>query len=187
VRSNVRCMFHPTRNLVATALVAISLLGATDARAANCPHAHAAAANAGRPAVTDATLCLINGVRRAHGLAALRLDARLSRAARGHSRDMVRRRYFAHNTPEGLSPAQRVRRTGYLSGVRRWLVGETLAWWSGRATPATIVRGWMHSPPHREELLQPSFREVGIGVVLGVPRPPGRGGATYTADFGATW
>jgi uncharacterized protein YkwD len=180
-------MFQPRRNLAAAALVAISLLGATDAHAANCAHAHAAAADAGRPAVTHATVCLINGVRRAHGLATLTLDAQLSSAARGHSRDMVRRRYFAHNTPEGLSPAQRVRRTGYLSGVRRWLVGETLAWWSGSATPATIVRAWMHSPPHREELLQPSFREVGIGVVLGVPRPPGRGGATYTADFGATW
>ena len=45
----------------------------------------------------------------------------------------------------------------------------------------------MHSPPHRHVLLDSSLRDVGIGIVLGVPRPPGRGGATYTADFGATW
>jgi uncharacterized protein YkwD len=178
-------MFRPTRSLAAIALLTIALLGATDARAADCPHAHAAAADASRTGVTHATLCLINGVRRAHGLATLRLNAQLSRAARGHSRDMVRRRYFAHNTPEGLSPAHRVRGTGYLAGNRRWLVGETLAWWRGSATPATIVRGWMHSPPHRHVLLEPSFRDIGIGVVLGTPRPPGRGGATYSADFGA--
>jgi uncharacterized protein YkwD len=134
-----------------------------------------------------ATLCLINSVRRAHGLSTLRLNRRLSSAARGHSRDMVRRRYFAHDTPEGLSPAHRVRATGYLAGHRRWLVGETLAWWRGSATPATIVTAWMHSPPHREVLLGASYRDVGLGVVLGLPGPRGHDGATYTADFGAKW
>ena len=181
-------MFRPTRHLAAVvALFTISLLGATDAHAAHCAHAHAAAAHAARADVTHATVCMINVVRRAHRLAPLRLNADLSSAARGHSRDMVRRRYFAHNSPEGLSPAHRVRATGYLSGHRRWLVGETLAWWRGPATPASVVRGWIHSPPHRHVLLDSSLRDVGIGIVLGVPRPPGRGGATYTADFGATW
>ena len=173
------------------ALVTIALFGATvggaEARGADCAHAHAAAADVSRADVTHATVCLINSVRQAHGRAPLRLNAELSSAARGHSRDMVRRRYFAHNTPEGLSPAHRVARTGYLSGGRRWRVGETLAWWRGPATPAAIVRGWMHSPPHRHVLLEQSFRDVGIGMVLGVPEPPGRGGATYTADFGARW
>jgi uncharacterized protein YkwD len=97
---------------------------------------------------------------------------------------MVRRRYFAHNTPEGLSPAHRVAATGYLCGPRRWLVGETLAWWRPDASPRTIVAAWMHSPPHRHVLLEPEFRDVGIGIVLGVPAAGRRGGATYTADFG---
>jgi uncharacterized protein YkwD len=183
-------MFRNGRPLAALAIAAIALLGATPgarAGAETCAHARSAAADAGRGDAAHATICLINSVRRAHGLSALRLDPRLSGAARRHSRDMVRRRYFAHNTPEGLSPALRVRGSGYLAGHRRWLVGETLAWWRGPATPATIVRAWMHSPPHREVLLHPSFQDVGVGVVLGVPRPSGRGGATYTADFGAAW
>jgi uncharacterized protein YkwD len=178
-------MFRRTRTLAATALVAVSLVGVPDARAAVCPHSHAAAADAGRSGVTRATLCFINVVRSRHGLSTLRLSSRLSSAARRHSRDMVRRGYFAHSTPEGSTPADRIRATGYLSGPRRWLVGETLAWWRGSATPATIVVAWMHSPPHRKVLLDPVFRKVGIGVVLGTPPAPGRGGATYTADFGA--
>ena len=177
-------MLRFARNLAAVALLTIALLGAPDARAAGCPHAHAAAADTSVGDVKHATVCLINGVRRRHGLSTLRLNDQLSSAARGHSRDMVRRRYFAHYTPEGLSPAHRVWSTGYLSGHRRWIVGETLAWWRGPATPAAIVVGWMHSPPHREVLLHPAFRDVGIGVVLGTPSPGSHAGATYTADFG---
>jgi uncharacterized protein YkwD len=183
-------MFRKGRYAAVLAITAAALLGASPgarAGAGTCARGHAAAADTSRGEGARATVCLINSVRRAHGLSKLRLNSRLSSAARGHSRDMVRRRYFAHITPEGLSPADRVRGTGYLAGHRRWLVGETLAWWRGPATPATIVTAWMHSPPHRHVLLEPSFREVGIGVVLGTPRPPGRGGATYTADFGVKW
>jgi uncharacterized protein YkwD len=178
-------MFRATRNLAVLGFVAIALMGATDARAADCTHAHDAATDVSRSDLRHATVCLINGVRRVHGRAPLRLNAELSSAARGHSLDMVRRRYFAHNTPEGLSPAMRVKASGYLSGHRRWLVGETLAWWRGLATPRQIVVAWMHSPPHREVLLYPGFRDVGIGIVLGTPPSAGRYGATYTANFGS--
>jgi uncharacterized protein YkwD len=174
--------------LPATALAAIALAAAAisppAAGASACASATASPSRAGAATTVRATACLINAVRRDHGLNALRLNARLSSAARGHSVDMVRRRYFAHETPEGLSPSLRVRRTGYLRAHRRWVVGETLAWWRGRAAPAQIVRAWMHSPPHREVLLTPAFRDVGIGIALRVPRPIGRGGGTYTADFG---
>jgi uncharacterized protein YkwD len=133
----------------------------------------------------SATLCMINAQRHSHGLPALRLNAKLSQAAQAHSRDMVRRRYFSHTTPEGLSFADRIRATGYMRAAHRWVVGETLAWgWGDRSSAGRIVQGWMHSPPHRKEILEPSFREVGIGVVSGVPRAMPRGGATYTADFG---
>jgi uncharacterized protein YkwD len=153
--------------------------------AAGGVQSEALAACASATARPSATLCMINAERHSHGLRALRLDARLSQAAQAHSRDMVRRRYFSHTTPEGLSFADRIRATGYMRAADRWVVGETLAWgWGNRSSAGRIVQGWMHSPPHREEILEPSFREVGIGVVSGVPSTMPRGGATYTADFG---
>ena len=180
-------MSRTGRNLAAAVLAAATLVGAigpATADAGTCARATASPSRAGEAGAVHATLCLVNAVRRNHGLRVLRLDPRLSSAAREHSRDMVRRHYFAHYTPEGLSPAQRVRATGYLRPHRHWMVGEALAWWRGRAAPSSIVSGWMHSPPHREVLLDPAFRDIGIGVVLGVPDPVRRDGATYTADFG---
>ena len=175
-------MFKRLRLFAAVTVASMAGLAAggerSEAVAATCASATA------KPSMT---LCLINVQRHGHGLPALRLNARLSRAARAHSRDMVRGRYFSHTTPEGLSFADRIRGTGYLRASRQWLVGENLAWgWRGRDSARRIVRAWMHSPPHREVMLNPSFREVGIGIVSGVPRPLPPGGATYTADFGVT-
>jgi uncharacterized protein YkwD len=173
-------MFKRLRLLAAVTLASGASLAAggerSEAVAATCASATA------RPSMT---LCLINVQRHSHGLPAVRLDPRLSQAARAHSRDMVRRRYFSHTTPEGLSFADRIRGTGYLRASRQWFVGENLAWgWRGRDSARRIVRAWMHSPPHREVMLNPAYREVGIGIVSGVPRPLPPGGATYTADFG---
>jgi uncharacterized protein YkwD len=173
-------MVKRLRLLVAVTAVSIASLAAggepSEALAATCASATA------KPTMT---LCLINVQRHRHGLPAVRLNPRLSQAARAHSRDMVRRRYFSHTTPEGLSFADRIRGTGYLRASRRWFVGENLAWgWRGRDSARRIVRAWMHSPPHREVMLNPAFSEVGIGIASGVPRPLPPGGATYTADFG---
>jgi uncharacterized protein YkwD len=186
MRTYVRCVL---RLLAIFAITAVTAFAATaeapEAQAAACASANAKLAHTSRASVSRAMLCLINAERRGHGLRALRLDPRLSKAARDHSRDMVRRRYFAHTSPDGLSPADRVRGTGYLRAARAWTVGENIAWaWHGRETAASVMRGWMGSPPHREEILRPSFRDVGIGVVAGVPHPVPRGGGTYTADFG---
>jgi uncharacterized protein YkwD len=79
----------------------------------------------------------------------------------------------------------RIRRSGYLRGTRRWRVRENLAWGSHtKQSPRAIVYAWMHSPPHRKEILTPSYRDVGLGVARGLPSSPPAGGATYTADFG---
>jgi uncharacterized protein YkwD len=173
-------MFKHLRLLAAVTAGSIASLAAggegSEALAATCASATA------KPTMT---LCLINVQRHSHGLPAVRLNPRLSQAARAHSRDMVRRRYFSHTTPEGMSFADRIRGTGYLRASRQWFVGENLAWgWRGRDSARRIVRAWMHSPPHREVILNPAFREVGIGIASGVPRPLPPGGATYTADFG---
>jgi uncharacterized protein YkwD len=145
--------------------------------------AHAACANAGR-AVTKtritsasrATLCELNRIRRAHHLRAFRSNAKLARAARAHSLGMVRRRFFAHG-----AFVSRLR--SYFLGAGSFLVGENIAWGSGAASaPRGIVRRWMNSPPHRRNILNGRFREIGVGIAAGTPYG-GRGG-TYTTDFG---
>lgn len=138
-----------------------------------------------RRAFVRATLCAINRVRARRGLRPLRLSRRLSRAAAAHSRDMVRRGYFSHTAPGGLTFLARIVRSGYLRGAHSWIVGENIAWgMSSLATPAATLRMWMNSPPHRANLLSPRFREAGIGIATGVPGRPSAPGVTYTVDFG---
>ena len=126
----------------------------------------------------------LNAARAEHGVPPLRADRRLARAARAHSVDMVAHHYFAHETPVGERPCQRVARTGWLRGRRHWWVGENLAWGTAlKGRPSAIVAAWLGSPPHRRVMLRRRYRVVGIGVVRGTPG--GARGWTYTADFGA--
>lgn len=133
-----------------------------------------------------ATLCLINAERRSRGLSQLRSNRVLARAALAHARDMVLRSYFAHDSLSGANLIDRIRRVRYASGRTRWLVGENLAWGEGvRGTPREIVAAWMNSPPHRANILRASFRDVGLGIVPGAPRPSDLPAATYNTNFGA--
>jgi uncharacterized protein YkwD len=163
--------------MVAAVPLAAAALDATSSDA----RAQGSAACAG--AAPAATLCLINVERRQRGLPPLTANARLTRAALRHSRDMVNRRYFAHVSLSGSTFIDRLRRSGYLARCRAWSAGETLAWGTGsRARPASRVAAWMRSRPHRQIILDPSFREAGIGIAAGTPT--GRaGGATYTGEF----
>jgi len=169
--------------------LALVLIVPTTASAA--PNACAAANSAPTEVSADqlehTVLCLVNRERTSRGLSRLRSNRRLERAARGHSRHMVDRKFFSHDSPGGASLLERVRKRGYNS-PRGTTVGENIAWGSGSyATPAGIVESWMRSPGHRANILHRSFREIGVGVVLGAPRPVAGGSpaATYTTDFGA--
>ena len=134
--------------------------------------------------VERATLCLLNRERKRRGMRALQGDHRLARAADRHISDMVRHRYFGHDSRNGRSFSDRIRAAGYLSRVGRWTVGENLAWGSGsQGSAAQIMKAWMASPGHRRNILNRRFREIGIGVILGSPR--GGDGATYATEFGA--
>jgi uncharacterized protein YkwD len=148
---------------------------------AACESAEAAPAQVGEQVVVRSTLCLLNAQRQRHGLRALRLNPRLSRAARGHSQDMARNNYFDHNSRNGASFLDRIRRSGYLSGARRWKVAENIAWGTHwLASPRAIMKAWMDSPGHRANILEGSYREIGIGVATRSGRR-----AIYTTDFGA--
>jgi uncharacterized protein YkwD len=168
-------------------LLALGLATAGQAAAAKrCRGAHAVPTGSNLPQMRRATLCLLNQQRRRHGLRPLRQNRRLAAAARHHSRDMIARRYFSHTSPNGETVVARIRQTGYLAG-RRCTVGENLAWGAGyNSTPASIMSGWMHSPEHRDNILYPRFRQIGIDIDPRVPlaAPSGVQGATFATEFG---
>jgi uncharacterized protein YkwD len=134
--------------------------------------------------VRAAILCLHNQVRARHGLPAVRENGRLRRAALGHSRDMVADGFFEHTTPSGATMVDRIMRARYVRRDQGWALGENLAWGTGSlATPRGAIEAWMESPGHRANILRRTYRELGVGVVLGVPVSDAAG-ATYTVDFG---
>ena len=101
----------------------------------------------------------INDTRAEHDLPPLKVNEDLVRAARFHSNDMVERRYFEHGPF-----AQRLKRYGFTSGT----VGENLGWLNNRRLAALrLVEMWMKSPSHREVLLHPRLRVVGVGIRVG--------------------
>jgi uncharacterized protein YkwD len=167
--------------------LAISLPAASPAAAAPgaCAAAHSSPSEVSAAQLEHTVLCLVNRERTSRGLGRLRGNDRLDRAARGHSRHMVRAKFFAHDAPSGADVLTRVKRRGYRS-ARGLMVGENIAWGSGSyATPAEILEGWMDSPGHRANILRRDFKEIGVGVALGAPRAvDGQPAATYTTDFG---
>jgi cysteine-rich secretory family protein len=172
---------------LALLLCGLNAAGATAATADGCAGAHLVPTATNVARIQAATLCLIDAQRRAHGLRPLRQNADLQSAAQAHAAQMVTRDYFNHVGPGGDSPLQRAIATGYASrsGIRD--LGENIAAASGSlATPAASVRAWMHSAAHRAQILNPAFRDTGIGVVAALPRSLrlGRSGATYAEDFG---
>ena len=153
---------------------------------AGCKHKYEHPSQLSNAEVKRTTLCLLNRQRDMHGRRALKANRRLARAARKHARDMVRRRYFSHTTPGGASFVDRIMRQDYVDPGQGWTLGENLAWGSYQlATPKSIVRSWMHSPGHRANILNPRFREIGIGVVVGAPLGGADNAATYATSFGA--
>ncbi len=135
--------------------------------------------------VGGAIVCLINAIRTSHGLAPLAPSGALNASALGHSRDMVARDYFSHDTPSGVTPAERMQRHG-MSCPNGCALGENIAWASGvYSTPSAIVQAWMGSPGHRANILDPVFRWEGLGVAEGSPGmlANGQTGTTVTQDF----
>lgn len=118
------------------------------------------------PSFAQGLLAETNGFRRAQGAPVLRWDEGLAACARAHVADMVYRRYFAHNSPEGFRHVDRV------SLLCRDLCarsGENLARrdYPGQLTlPQHFEAMWEGSPGHRQNLLNPAFGQAGYGVVV---------------------
>ena len=188
-------MSRTTRTTLITILTALLLVPAAGVAegkkqrpragaAQECANADLEATKDNLPEIRAAILCLHNQVRAEHGLPELQDSRRLRKAALGHSRDMVETRYFEHTTPRGVTMVDRILKAKYVRDDEGWVLGENLAWGTGSyGTPRGAVDAWMASPGHRANLLKRSFREMGVGVVLGVPVSDAAG-ATYTVDFG---
>jgi uncharacterized protein YkwD len=157
-------------------------------RAGTCPDAGLAPSAQDLDRIRAAVLCLVNQERASRGESELRTSERLAQAAQSHTESMAFGDYFEHVGPRGDTPLSRMRASGYIySSQIGFEVGENLAWgtlWD--ASPRAIVASWMASQGHRENILNPRFRDTAIGVS---PHPPGsmshgQPGAIYTQDFG---
>ncbi|KJK51075.1 CAP domain-containing protein [Streptomyces sp. NRRL F-4428] len=105
-----------------------------------------------------AVLALVNQERAAAGCPAVTLNAKLTKAAQDHSADMAATRNMSHTGSDGSDPGARITRAGYA-----WRTyGENVAY--GYSTPEKVMEGWMNSPGHRENILNCSFKEIGIGL-----------------------
>lgn len=102
---------------------------------------------------------LVNIIRNRHGLTSLTMDWQLCRTARFKSLDMKTKSYFSHNSPTYGSPAKMINDFGidYVS------MGENIA--KGYKTPQAVVDGWMNSPGHRANILNKSFKTIGVGHI----------------------
>ncbi|GAA3506243.1 CAP domain-containing protein [Streptomyces prasinosporus] len=117
---------------------------------------------------------LTNRERTRAGLPPLSRDPLLAAAAQAHSADMVARDFYSHTAPDGSRPWDRAA----AAGSARRTIGENIA--CGRRSPAEVVRGWMNSPGHRANILEPDFTHIGVGFAGG-----GRAGTYWTQLFGA--
>jgi uncharacterized protein YkwD len=168
-----------------TALLLAPATGIAEAKAAQeCANADLEATKDNLPEIRAAILCLHNQIRAENDLPALRENKRLRKAALGHSRDMVKARFFEHTTPEGVTMVDRILEARYVREDEGWVLGENLAWGTGSlGTPRGAVDAWMASPTHRANVLKKAYRELGVDISVGAPVSDAAG-ATYTVDFG---
>jgi uncharacterized protein YkwD len=162
-------------------LLAVVMVSAAGSPASATPTGHAQSSTVTRAGtLEELVLRQVNEVRAARHLAPFTASRDLSRSAAAHSRAMLTRGFFAHESADGASFSSRIR-AFYGPRSSTWTVGENLAMFGGMTpTATTVVDAWMESPGHRANLLRGVFREAGVAVMFS----PAAGGV-----FGgeATW
>jgi uncharacterized protein YkwD len=160
--------------------------GPARAASSTCPGADLRPTSANIATIDAATLCLVDRVRIAHGLRALKANRELRAVAKSQVQDMVRLNYFAHDRPSGQTPATLIAATRYGRHARSLSIGENIGWGTGvYATPAQMVAAWLQSPPHREIIFTSEFSDAGVGATPAVPSnlAEGQVGATYALEL----
>jgi uncharacterized protein YkwD len=140
-----------------------------------------------RPPTAAQVLHELNAVRARKGRPPLRMSKALTAAAKFHTSDMGRKGYFSHTSKDGTSFWKRLRRFYPTAGYRSWAAGENILWSSATISAGRAVDLWMHSPGHRANILNRSWREVGIAAQTFTAAPGVFRGLTVTivtTDFG---
>lgn len=129
---------------------------------------------------------MTNEERALHGIRHLAGDNRLDGIARSHSQDMADRNYFDHDTPEGRDPTDRGTAVGYncrkdYGSYYTYGLAENIFWISrAGSNPETLAReivdSWMGSPGHRQNILEPAYDALGVGIAVS------RTGAVYATQ-----
>jgi uncharacterized protein YkwD len=135
-----------------------------------------------RPALAAGVLTRLNAVRVSHGLVPLVLNQQLSAAAIHHSKEMLVRGYFSHDSFDGSSYQKRIKRY-----YHKGMVGENLLWSTPDVGAARALVLWMGNAEHRTAILDPRWRAIGIGAVHSAFAPlkyRGRATTVITTDFG---
>ena len=129
-----------------------------------------------------AVRCLINKERGNN----LGKSRKLKRASQYHSRYMRNHTCFDHQCAGEKDILGRLRKFNYIvGGLSFWTYGENIAWGlRNDGTPRNIVQAWMRSPGHRANILNRTFRDIGVGFMHGSPSNPDAPGGIYTTDFG---
>ncbi|MEI4768228.1 CAP domain-containing protein [Psychrobacillus sp. FJAT-51614] len=101
---------------------------------------------------------LTNQERAKQGLKALQIDTKLTQSAQAKSQDMKDKNYFSHTSPTYGSPFDQMKSFG----VAYKAAGENIA--MGQRSAKEVVDGWMNSPGHRENIMNPSYTHIGVGL-----------------------
>jgi uncharacterized protein YkwD len=129
----------------------------------NSPPAQEETAPPASNSVESSLIYMINHIRSSRGLQALIPSSMLNNIARSRSQDMLNRNYFSHYTPEGKNIGMILQENGIMYACCAENLGHASPPSWGR--PETIINMWMESSSHRENLLNPHFGQLGIGVI----------------------
>jgi len=188
IQKNLSC--RPAAVILAAVLLAAAL-AATSASARERGGRNETASGStrvtGMPLLEAQVLVQINVLRRSNGLVPLRASTALAAAARVQSLSMAQHGFFAHESFGGSPFWKRVETRYRKPPDGSWSVGENLVWRSPGLSARRALELWLESPPHRENLLRPVWREIGIAAVHASSAPgvfEGHDVTIMTADFG---
>lgn len=110
-------------------------------------------------------LSLVNEERKKVGVPPLVFNSILQSTAQNYAEDMLKRDFFGHTDPDGHSSLDRMRSAGYIQAPCdcgwRYSTGENIA--KGQKTASEVMKDWMASSGHRENILNPAYTELGVG------------------------